>query len=190
VPDFGFGAGTGSYDGATSTGTLDFAGSINFTGHEGILNTTVSNPSIRFDGDTAYLSLDVTGTTQEGEEVSSTGVEFVELDLAGASETVDGVTTITDAPASLTAAGSAAFGTYETGEEFDPVSLQFSVAAECEAVAGSVTEPSTDTAEAAPVTEPVASAMPVWAVAIIALLALLLIAAVVVIILLSRRRKA
>ena len=187
VPKFGFSAGAGSYDGATSTGEITFPGSIRFTGHEGILNTTVSNPSVRFDGDTAYLSLDVTGTTQEGEEVSSSGVEFLELDLAGASTTVDGVTTITDAPASLTAAGSAAFGTYETGEEFDPVTLQFSVAAECAETA--VAEPTTDPTDAAPATEPVASAMPVWAIAIIGLLALLLVAAVVVIVLLSRRRQ-
>jgi len=190
VPDFGFADGTGSFDG--TAGTIAFKGSIEFTGHDGILDTTVANPTIRIDGDTAILSLDVAGTTQEGEEVSSKAVEFVSLDLASADRsTTDGVTTITAAPASLTAAGSAAFGTYETGEEFDPVDLTFTTPADCGAVAAPVAETPTATADAPIVAQPVASeTVPVWAWAIIALLALILAAAIVLIVLTVRRPRA
>lgn len=188
VPSFGFPGGTGSYDGATGTGELTFPGSINFTGHGGILNTTVSNPVVRFDGDTAILSLDVAGTTQEGEEIDSPGIEFVTLDLAAATTTTEaGVTTITDAPASLTPAGAAAFGTYETGEEFDPVTIQITADAAC-AVSEPVVTPSA-TPEPVVAAEPAASAVPVWAIAIIALLALLLVAAIVLIVLLAKRTR-
>jgi hypothetical protein len=190
VPDFGFTDGTGSFDG--TAGTIAFEGSIEFTGHDGILDTTVANPTIRIDGDTAILSLDVAGTTQEGEEVSAKAVEFVTLDLAAADRsTTDGVTTITAAPASLTAAGSAAFGTYETGEEFDPVDLTFTTPADCGAVAAPVAEMPTATADAPIVAQPVASeTVPVWAWAIIALLALILAAAIVLIVLTVRRPRA
>jgi len=193
VPNFGFADGAGSFDG--TSGTIAFPGSITFTGHEGILNTTVANPTVRLDGDTAILSLDVSGTTQEGEEVSAKGVEFVSLDISGAT-TADGVVTITDAPATLTAAGAAAFGTYETGEAFDPVTLTFTTPADCGAVVAPVDssgEPTaTATDGAAPIaTQPVASeTIPVWAWIIIALLTLILAAAVVLIVLTIRRPRA
>src|SRR5690606_21232723 len=109
-----------------------FAGSITFTGHGGILNTTVSNPQLRFvDADTAILLLDVSGTTQEGEPVQATGVEFVELDLANATEFAGDSLVIMDAPAELLPEGAAAFGTYESGEPFDAVSAILPLDAQC-----------------------------------------------------------
>lgn len=136
TPSFGWAGGTGTYDVATSEGLIAFAGSIDFTGHGGILNTTIANPQVRFvDSDTAMLLVDVTGTTQEGAAVSQTGVEFVELDLSGATALNDGVLTVTDAPATLTDAGSEAFGTYEAGEPFDPVNLEVSMDSTCATIA-------------------------------------------------------
>jgi hypothetical protein len=128
TPTFGFSDGVGSYD-PLGASQLDFAGSITFTGHEGILNTTVANPSVRFDNaSTATLLLDVIGTTQQGEVVSALDVEFVTLDLAAAAiESSGGVVTISDAPAVLTEAGAAAFGTYGAGEAFDPLTVVFTV---------------------------------------------------------------
>ena len=128
TPNFGFTGATGAYDPEAASGQIDFAGSITFTGHGGVLNTTVANPSVRFDdADTAYLLLDVSGTTQEGQPVSSEAVEFVRLDLSAATVATadDGTVTITGAPAELTANGAASFGTYETGEAFDPVTVSF-----------------------------------------------------------------
>ncbi len=140
TPDFSWSDGEGSYE---DGGVVAFRGSITFTGHGGILNTTVANPQLKFiDADTAVLLLDVSGTTQDGAEVNSPAVEFVELDLSAATvEETDGVITVTGAPAVLTAEGSAAFGTYESGEEFDPVSFTVEPGAACESAAAPSGEP-------------------------------------------------
>jgi len=127
TPSFGWTAATGSYDPASASGLIGFVGSITFTGHGGILNTTVANPQVRFDDEsTAHLLVDVTGTTQGGETVAQQGVEFVSVDLSAATvTTADSIVTFTDAPTELTADGSAAFGTYEEGEAFDPITVSF-----------------------------------------------------------------
>ena len=127
TPSFGWSGATGAYDPASASGLVSFVGSITFTGHGGILNTTVANPQIRFDDEgTATVLLDVSGTTQEGEAIEQQQVEFATVDLAAATvTTTDGTTTIADAPAVLTADGSAAFGTYEPGEALDPITVSF-----------------------------------------------------------------
>lgn len=134
TPDFSWTAGSGTFDGSTATGQLDFAGAITFTGHGGILNTTVANPSIRFvDADSAVLIVDVSGTTQQGDAVDAQNVEFVTLDLASSTvSSANGVLTFAQAPTTLTADGAAAFGTYEAGEAFDPVTVSLTVAPGCE----------------------------------------------------------
>ena len=53
--------------------TIAFAGAIRFTGHGGILDTTVANPVIKWSGGTGTLYLDVSGTTQEGDPVDESG---------------------------------------------------------------------------------------------------------------------
>jgi hypothetical protein len=136
---------------------------------------------LRFvDADTAILLLDVSGTTQEGTPVDQQDVEFVEVDLSGATEEADGTLTVTAAPTMLTEAGAAAFGTYEQGEAFDPVSFVLPLDAAC-ATAVEPTDTATVTAE------PVASGAGLtWLWVLIAVVLLLAIAAVVVIVL--RRR--
>jgi hypothetical protein len=132
VPDFGWSDGTGAYDPETGEGLVAFAGSIRFTGHGGVLDTSVSNPQLRFlDADTAVLLLDVTGVTQEGAPIDQKGVEFVELALADAVLVADGTVTITAAPTVLLPAGATAFGTYEAGEPFDPFTATFTLPADC-----------------------------------------------------------
>jgi len=178
TPDFSWSDGEGSYE---DGGVVAFTGSITFTGHGGILNTTVANPQVKFiDEDTAVLLMDVSGTTQDGAEVNSPAVEFVELDLSTATtDDTDGVITITGAPAVLTAAGSAAFGTYETGEEFDPVSFTIETGAACESAAA-------PTDEATTAADPVAaSSVDLWWILWLALA--LAVIAVVVVILVRRR---
>jgi hypothetical protein len=131
TPDFGWTSGTGSY--ADAVGELNFAGSITFTGHGGILHTTVANPTIRLDGDTGLLYLDVAGTTQQGAAIEKSAVPFVRLDLGAATVTRSpgGGVSIADAPATLTADGAEAFGTYESGERLDPISVTFSTGEGC-----------------------------------------------------------
>lgn len=148
TPDFGWSGGEGAYD--PNDGFVAFAGSMRFTGHGGILDTTLANPRIRFvDADTAVILLDVSGTTQDGAAVDQEDVEFVEVALAGAVERTDSALTVTGASAALTAAGSAAFGTYERGEAFDPVSFALPLDPAC----ATFIEPTgTPTVTAGPVT--------------------------------------
>ena len=132
TPTFYWSGGDGDFDGRTMTGTVTFTGSITFTGHDGILNTTVANPTIRFDGRDAVLLMDVAGTTQEGVAVSEQGVEFVSIDIgAGVTTSADNVVTVRDAPTVLLPTGAAAFGTYESGEPFDPIRIEIPTESEC-----------------------------------------------------------
>ena len=128
TPYFGFSGGTGTFtDGA---GSVSFEGAIEFTGHGGILDTTVSNPRLRFDGEEAVLYLDISGTTQEGEPVDDEGVRFATVDLGSLVGSGNGFRLV-DAEVTLTAEGAAAFGTYESGERLDPVSASIPTVAAC-----------------------------------------------------------
>lgn len=139
--------GTGSVDAETGTGLVAFAGSIQFTGHDGVLNTTVSNPQLELvGGGTAYLLLDVSGTTQGGAAVNQTGVRFAKLDVSGLSQS-DSEWVGANATAVLTAEGAAAFGTYPEGEELDAVAFTLPISANCgeaKAVTAETTAASTD----------------------------------------------
>ena len=188
TPDFGWTGGTGTYDGGA--GLVGFTGSITFTGHGGVLNTTVANPQLEFiDDDTAVLLLDVSGTTQGGDAVNTPAVRFADIDLTTA--TLDdsvGTVTVTGAEAELTPAGSAAFGTYEAGESLDPVSFTVTTSPDCDAAASATPAPSSSAESAAPTTEPTASDAPnlwwiLWVV-----LALIVIA--IIVSLLVRRSRA
>ena len=106
TPLFTWAGGTGGAD--LEEGALDvqYSGSVRFTGHGGALDTTIANPRVVVDGDRAVLLLDVTGTTQAGDAVQATAVEFAELDLSAVETARDGDTvTWADVPATLTAAG-------------------------------------------------------------------------------------
>lgn len=137
TPDFTFVGGSGQLDRADRVGAVEFPGAITFTGHGDILNTTVENPVIEFRGDAASVHFDVHGTTQDGTEVDEQAVEFVSLELDRAEEIdrTDRALTVTAIPATLTDAGAQAFGTYQAGEPFDPVTIELTFGSECEAPA-------------------------------------------------------
>ncbi|MBX3098625.1 MAG: HtaA domain-containing protein [Salinibacterium sp.] len=139
TPDFSWSAGKGSY--GQQSGLVAFDGSVEFTGHGGILDTTIAHPQLRFDGNKAMLLLDVTGTTQDGATVDSRDVEFVEIDLGGHTVYADGTITVTAAPTTLTAAGAAAFGTYPEGEAFDALSFTLPLDATCADAVAPVSSP-------------------------------------------------
>lgn len=124
TPVFAFPGGSGRLDPGDPSGSIGFAGSVRFTGHGGVLDTTLANPVLAFQGDArALLRLDVSGPTMMGDQIEVAATPFVEVDLAGQDLTVvDGVVTIVEAPTSLTADGETAFPNYPAGEEFDPIS--------------------------------------------------------------------
>jgi hypothetical protein len=182
TPNFGWSDGTGGYDSETAEGLLQFTGSIAFTGHDGVLNTVVANPQIEFvDEGTAFLLLDVSGTTQDGAAVEQKAVRFVELALADAENVETGnAITLTGVPTELTADGAEAFGTYEAGSAFDPITVSFTTA-ECAETAAEVTPISGGTDD-----EPASNLGWLWWL----IAALVLAAIIVVVIVLVNRRKA
>ncbi|WP_209559920.1 HtaA domain-containing protein [Frigoribacterium sp. PvP032] len=134
TPAFGWSSGAGELGddaaGDVATGDVAFTGSVRFTGHQGVLDTTIADPVLRFTSPTtAQLLLDVAGTTQEGVAVSSPDVPFADVDLtASPVDPATGALSFAGAPATLTAEGAAAFGSYEPGTALDPLTADVPVA--------------------------------------------------------------
>ncbi|MEO8529544.1 MAG: HtaA domain-containing protein, partial [Pseudolysinimonas sp.] len=126
---FGWSSTQGNLDPSTAKGAVDFPGSVEFTGHGGVLDTTISHPVLVLRGPSdAVLKLDVSGPSMEGDQIAVQGAEFVSIDLAGQNLTpVSGVISIVNAPTALTAAGYAAFPDYPAGTAFDPISAHLDV---------------------------------------------------------------
>lgn len=132
TPSFTFTGGTGTFDPATATGTIAFPGGIRFTGHNGLLDTTLQNVSLELAPAGGRMLLDLSSVSMDSALAGdSTAVEtprvpFVTLDLASLSADADGgslTLSATDAATAITAEGYAAFGSYETGTGFDPLSF-------------------------------------------------------------------
>ncbi|MFD8478296.1 HtaA domain-containing protein [Kitasatospora sp. NPDC059673] len=131
--DYRFGSATGSYRTDTHALTADFAGSVRFLGHQAAdghyeLDTRLSHLGLRVDGSGAYLVADVAAATRGGgAPVSLRGVRLAELDLSKADlKPVNGVVTLRQVPAKLTADGVPAFGTYRAGEALDALTVTLS----------------------------------------------------------------
>lgn len=163
TPVFAFAEPTGAYDDTTGVGTASFPGSISFTGHDGLLQTTVSNPTIALtSATTAQLLLDVSSVPMEqamaGDETvhTVTQIPFVDIDLAGVAVTrANDVVTITatDAPTAVTAQGYEAFGNYDAGTAFDPMTLSLSATCATAASEPAPEQSSSPSAEPAPAQE-------------------------------------
>lgn len=143
TPEFFWTKGSGVLAEDTHRGRLEFDGSIQFTGHDGALDTRITDPVVTFvDEKSAVLSVDYTGGTMDaalaGKDDSKTlaDVPFADLDLAAGTRTRQGDrVTITGIPATLTSAGSAAFPNYETGAALDPITLVYTASTDCDAAA-------------------------------------------------------
>ena len=175
TPAFTWTGGTGTYTPITGDAVISFTGSVRFTGHEGVLDTTIADPVVRLGGGTGVLLLDVSGPTMDGTPVDVQDVPFVDLPTAevvggGAVRTVEADTVLTED-------GNAAFPNYEVGAAFDPVAVSIIVGTDCP-VAAVVDD--VDTSDAA-------SPLLVGLISAGALAAAAIIVAVVV---LTRRRRA
>lgn len=134
TPYFGWSAGTGNLNPTTGAGLIAFAGTVNFTGHDGALNTTIGNPQLQLvNNTTAFLLLDVSGPTMDGTPTEFHGSSFVKLDLTKGTVThnPDGSITGEGVPAVLTADGTIAFPNYDSGTAMDPVSFTIPVGSAC-----------------------------------------------------------
>ncbi len=135
TPVFIFSGGEGAIAPDRSSGSVAFEGELLFEGHGGILRTSLGDPTLTLQGPRqATLVFDVTGDTMDMVSVSTDDVEFVTLEWSAGDESLDiatGEWVVTGAKATLTTAGSDAFGTYPAGEEFDPLDLRLVVASSC-----------------------------------------------------------
>lgn len=127
TPNFQWTRATGNAS-APEKATVDFTGTVRFSGHNGALNTTIANPSLVIADDKATLKLDVTGASREvamaGQTSSETrsGIAFASVNLSGIKRD-DNTWTATAAPTTLTSAGHAAFDSYEAGTALDPITF-------------------------------------------------------------------
>jgi hypothetical protein len=135
IPEFTFTGGSGFLAPDRSLGEVGFTGAIVFSGHDGILETSLQNPELVVTGPRqATLVLDVTGDTMEEVSVNQRDVDFASVTWDGSVETVDadqGVWRVVDAEVTLTQEGSEAFGTYPAGEVLDPMSFTLSLTPGC-----------------------------------------------------------
>ncbi|MFJ5231285.1 HtaA domain-containing protein [Kitasatospora sp. NPDC088391] len=131
--DYRFGSGTGSYRTDTHALSAHFAGSVRFLGHQAAdghyeLDTQLSNLGIRVDASGAYLVGDAHARSLSGgAAVELTGARLAKLDLSGADfRPVNGVVTLRQVPATLTAEAAPLFGRYPEGEQLDPLTAVLS----------------------------------------------------------------
>lgn len=135
IPAFTFTGGSGWVNPDRTEGTLSFEGGLVFSGHEGILETSLGDPQLVITGArSATLILDVSGDTMDEVSVDQQDVPFATITWDRASEDVspdEGVWRVEGAEVVLSDEGSAAFGTYPAGEVMDPLSMRIQVAPGC-----------------------------------------------------------
>lgn len=154
TPSFSWTNPVGEVDAATGEGTVSFAGSIHFTGHDGALDLTLANPSIVFAGDgTAQLLLDTKSQRATGEIAIDEAQAYLgKIEGIGQTDPASGEVAFEGASAILTADGATAFGDfYASGDELDPITLSVQLGP-CEGTpAAVVDEPDEPEVIAAPV---------------------------------------
>lgn len=132
TPVFSFAGDRGNVSADGSWGEMTSEGSIRFFGHDGLLDQTLAQPTLRIDHSRLFVVFDVSGDTQEGLPIDQDDVEFVLVDTSQA--VIDentGTWSISQAPTVLTEEGAAAFGTYPAGESFDPIDVVISTTPGC-----------------------------------------------------------
>jgi len=96
---------SGVYNPETKTGQINFAGTAEFTGHNGQLKSTIKNMRLVVVNGKGTLVADVDALTRDGKSVSKTGLAIAEVDLSGAS-VKDGIFSAQNAAVALTDEGS------------------------------------------------------------------------------------
>jgi hypothetical protein len=117
-----------AWDAETGTGTVQYAGSVTFTGHDGVLNHTISNPAIRvIDDASAQLT-----AVFRGETIAFADVDLgsgVVQDLSGGAMRVSGArTTLTEQGAEFFSYGESRF--YDPGTELDRMTFTVGAASD------------------------------------------------------------
>lgn len=159
TPLFSWTNASGEIDAETGEGTVSFVGTMHFTGHDGVLNLVMKNPTVELNGDgTGRLLLDAKSNNAQGELViDETQVYIGKIEGIGQTDPASGTLTIDQAPAVLTGEGAAAFGGfYASGDALDPVALSVQLGP-CSGTPAEVTTPEVTTGT----TEEAASELPI-----------------------------
>ncbi|WP_182049380.1 HtaA domain-containing protein [Changpingibacter yushuensis] len=120
--NFGFSASGGLYNTSTRTGTLYYTGSVHFTGHDGVLDLTMSNPTLKISGNSATLSMIVKGSDMAGTVTNYGTVAIANVTLSNVSVS-DSKLSYSSSSVALTSTGAKAMaGFYSEGEAMDLLS--------------------------------------------------------------------
>lgn len=154
TPSFGWANPTGEIDAQTGEGTVSFTGAVHFTGHDGVLDLSIANPTIVFGGDgTGQLLMDTRSNDAQGQlKIDELQAYLGKIDGVGQTDPASGEILLEEASTVLTSDGATAFGDfYASGEALDPISLSLQLGP-CEGEAAPVadapqgTETETETA--------------------------------------------
>lgn len=118
---FNWSNGTGTFKGGK--GSISFSGSVRFTGHHGILDTTIANPRLEINGNSGTLYATMTSNDPSGKATNYGEVALLKVDLSGLQSSADAVS-VNGAATTLTAEGAKAFaGFYDAGKDMAPLSF-------------------------------------------------------------------
>src|SRR5699024_3936538 len=117
---------------AGGLGKIDFSGTITATGHGGLLQVTVSNPTVQITSQTSgILTVNISATDPSGNQAASGRIVLASLSISSLSAS-NGQLNLTATPV-LSAAGAQGFaGFYEAGEALDTLTITASLGGEVE----------------------------------------------------------
>ena len=122
---FNWSNGTGTFKGGK--GSISFSGSVRFTGHHGILDTTIVNPRLEINGNSGTLYATMNSNDSSGKATNYGEVALLKVDLSGLQSSADAVS-VNGAATTLTAEGAKAFaGFYEAGKDMAPLSFSAAI---------------------------------------------------------------
>lgn len=189
TPLFGWSNPTGEIDAVTGEGLISFTGSIHFTGHDGVLDVMLANPSIELKGDgTARLLLDTKSNDAQGQlKLDAQQATLAKIEGLGDADPTSGGYAFSQASAVLTSEGATAFGDfYGSGDDVDPVTLMVQLAP-CEGTVAE-TEPADVDPVTAPIPEPAEQSVP-WLLIVIGSVALIVIGVTVGMLIAGRKKR-
>ena len=122
---FNWSNGTGTFKGGK--GSISFSGSVRFTGHHGILDTTIANPRLEINGNSGTLYATMNSNDPSGKATNYGEVALLKVDLSGLQSSTDAVS-VNGAATTLTAEGAKAFaGFYDAGKDMAPLSFSAAI---------------------------------------------------------------
>ena len=122
---FNWSNGTGTFK--NGKGSISFSGSVRFTGHHGILDTTIANPRLEINGNSGTLYATMNSNDPSGKATNYGEVALLKVDLSGLQSSADAVS-VNGAATTLTAEGAKAFaGFYDAGKDMAPLSFSAAI---------------------------------------------------------------